>query len=124
MLPEKFKVFNSVQNLDEKDYEIKGNTKDDVLKELKMLLKNYIPLCIKEPYDKNSESNDGFIELCKENDRVYLVENTNPYTDSYDLQEDGKIIELKNFKEIVENIAELTVKKNLEKKEIIDWLNE
>lgn len=51
------------------------------------------------------------------------MENINPYTDSYNLQEQGKALELSELKNILIKVGELTLADNLKKKEVLDWLN-
>ena len=103
---------------------INGNTKDEVIKELKEVLKAGKPICIGVAYNDEDEETQDFIELDLSKNQVYLIEGINPNSDSYDLQDDGEILSLPRLKEIINTIAELTLEKNLEKKEIIDWLND
>lgn len=103
---------------------VNGNTKDEIIKELKEVLKAGKPICIGVAYNDEDEETQDFIELDLSKNQVYLIEGINPNSDSYDLQDDGEILSLPRLKEIINTIAELTLEKNLEKKEIIDWLND
>lgn len=102
----------------------KGLIKEEVVKELKEILKNLKPICIGVPYDTTNEETNNFIEMNPERNKIYFVEGVNPYADSYDLEDDGVEISLSRLKEIIDKVAELTLEKNIENQELMNWLNE
>lgn len=103
---------------------VEGITEEEVIKELKQILKAYKPICIGVAYDIEDEETEEFIEFNPNKNQVYLVKECNPYVNNYDLEEDGEIVSLPKLKEIIAEVAKLTLAKNLEKEEVLNWLND
>ncbi len=103
---------------------IKSLNKEEIIKELKIILKDQKPICLGVAYCTDDEETQEFIEFSQERGQVYIVRGYNPYSDSYDLEEEGEVVSLEELKKIVEEVARLTLESNLKKQEIINWLND
>ena len=103
---------------------IKSLDNESVVKELKEILKLNLPISINEAYEYESQSDNGFIQFSKKDNKIYLIENKNPYWDIYNLQEDGEVLELKELKEHLNEIANLTIGNDKKIKDTLDWLND
>ncbi len=103
---------------------IKSSDSEGVVKELKEILKLNLPISINEAYEYESQSNNGFIQLSKEDNKIYIVENKNPYWDLYTLKEDGEVLELEKLKEYLYEIAGLTIGNDKKVQDTLDWLND
>lgn len=103
---------------------VNGGTMEQVTRELKQILKAYNPVCVGVPYDTENEETEEFIELSANRESIFLVKGFNPYANNYDLEEDGEEISLEALKEIIKEVAQLTLEKNLQKQEVMTWLDE
>lgn len=103
---------------------IKSSDSEGIMKELKEILKLNLPISINEAYEYESQSDNGFIQLSKEDNKIYLVKNKNPYWDLYTLKEDGEVLELEKLKEYLYEIADLTNGDDKKTKDTLDWLND
>ncbi len=100
---------------------IKGATKEEVVKELKNILKNGEFIKIGKNYDNyDLEAGDTFIQIGK-NKKIYYVDY---YSSELDLEENGKIISLDDLKIHIDTVADLTLKDNIEDVELETWLND
>lgn len=71
---------------------VDGITEEEVIKELKAILKAHRPICLGVPYDTEDEEADEFIELSSSKNQIYHLKGFNPFNDNYDLEEDGEEI--------------------------------
>lgn len=112
------------EGVNKMELSVNGVSIEDVTKELKQILKAYKPICIGVPYSTENEESEEFIELNANKNNVVLVKGFNPFTDNYDLDEDGEEISLATLKELVAEVAKLTLNKNIQKQEVLTWLDE
>lgn len=102
---------------------IKSSDTEGIMKELKEILKLNLPISINEAYEYESQSDNGFIQLSKEDNKIYLVENKNSYWDLYNLKDEGEVLELEKLKEHLHKIADLTIGNDKKVQDTLDWLN-
>lgn len=105
---------------------IKGTTKEEVLKELKNILKNggYIKVDAKYDNEYLLKDGDNFLQMGK-NKKIYSANYNTPMVNlDFILEENGYILTLEDLRIAVDTVAELTLKNNIEENELEAWLND